>query len=187
MFFNQAIEKLGHMPNNLIEPILAQGNSFNIEVDIRKYFGVNSTGSTFANMTPRLQSTVRAAEAYVSEQKFPILQGRYAVESGLCNMFPTWPGFIRFPTRLIYRLSEQIVIPILGEATVNSTEFKQTVIMETGSIYRLNNRTESEIVAQDNFLALVFIYLDGKNIKERSREELGEMCARQRDEYLIKP
>ena len=178
MYFKDTVQELGILPPGLADTIINLGHTINIDLDIRKYFGRNTTGVAYKDMPQALKDAINDFITHISEQEYPILSNTIAVEVGVCNIVPFWPGFMEFPNRNIMRLGEQIVVVLNGEVTVNNNEFRKTTIMETGKIYRVNSRTYNEFIASDSFLSLVLMYLDKDTAKNTSTEELGRLVPR---------
>jgi hypothetical protein len=130
--------------------------------------GVNNAG-----MPGPLKAAMVPALKYIADQKFPCLTGLTAFQIGICNIKPQWPAQIQLPTKFLYSISEQIVVPLLADATVSlGNTYK---IIEAGRIYRFNNRVQSTIVQSPDFLAMVIIYLNKDLYGNLTDEELTEI------------
>ena len=184
MYFNEIVTNLSAFPQSIIDGMLAQSGSIIIEKDSRKYFGLNTTGVISANMSLRLKGAIVPALDYIKEQEYSCLKGMTAYQIGICNIQPGWPGFIQYPTKFLYTISEQIVIPLMSDATV--TLANKNRIIESGNVYRFNNRVESTIIASPDFLALVIIYLDSDVYGHVPDVMMNTLWPRQKHEVIIR-
>jgi len=183
MYFNELTTDLAALPDPLINNILAQCQTISIRYDDRFYFGVNTMGVNNAGMPGPLKAAMWPALKYIADQKFPCLTGLTAFQIGICNIKSQWPAQIQLPTKFLYSISEQIVVPLLADATVSlGNTYK---IIEAGRIYRFNNRVQSTIVQSPDFLAMVIIYLNKDLYGNLTDEELNADCARLSSEVIL--
>jgi len=176
MYFNELVTDLSVFPQHLIDNILAKCNTISISRDDRKYFGINTMGVNNAGMPRPLKGAIMPALEYINDQKFTCLTGLTAYQIGICNVRPKWPSKFQMPTKFLHAVSEQIVIPLISDATVSlSNKYK---IIEAGNGYRFNNRVESTIVTSPDFLAVVITYLNRDLYGNLTDDELNADCAR---------
>jgi hypothetical protein len=114
---------------------------------------------------------------------YPFLKNLVSYESGIVCLDGNIAE-VKMPTRYIARAGEQMIIPLSGSATVNSTEFPELFTLLPGTMYRFNNRVNSTFTASDDFLAVFVTLVDFDMKKYLLPHDWHSPYTRKKDEYL---
>lgn len=184
MFFNTISEAVGIVPQYMIADILVNNRDIVTNKDPRAVLGKENSIMGFGKMTGELQRTLTQVSAYILSQQIPEFKNMVVYESLLVEI-PTVFSKIEMPTRYLCRIGELVVVPLKGSLTMESDEFHNVkVIMTPGTMYRINNRIDSEFTASSDFLAACYNLLDFDLKRYLMPHDISSPFIRRRDEYL---
>ena len=181
MYFDALIENVAPIPRYFIDDILNLKNSIKLIQDDRHILGQGNKILRFANADATVRYMMSEMSAFVTSQQLPFLKNMVSYESGIASIDGS--ANIIMPTRYIARAGEQLIIPLLGTATVSSKEFQGSFALTTGRVYRLNNRVDSTFTASQDFLALFVSLVDFDMKKYLLAHDWHSPYTRKKDEY----
>lgn len=183
MFFKEVINKLGTVPQYMIYDIVKYKNDINCVADKRALLGIGSDVLSYVSASQDLQTSTLFLRDYISSQHFSCLKNMVPIETAIV-VLPNTIHESPKKSRYLCRVGEQIVIPLINTMSITSSEFGISETLETGSIYRLNNRISSVYVGEENFLALTFLFIDFDMKKYLLPHDLNSPFEKQKDEFL---
>lgn len=183
MFFTGIIEQLGNIPNYFVEDLLDFKKEMKFDKDNRNLLARGTTTQTFMTASPAVKMEITNIVYYILSQQYTVLKNCVPIETALIQA----PNLIMeapLTPRYICRAGEQIVLPLNGSISINSSEFKKTEVLTPGTIYRINNRVPATMVAEEHFLALTIMFLDFDLKKYLLPHDLNSPFTRQKDEFV---
>jgi hypothetical protein len=183
MFFLDISEKLAEIPQYFIEDLMQEEKNFKFTEDNRCFIGKGSYTQKYVDSTAQTKTELSNILNFLYSQQFTVLKNLVASEIAIVNT-PASPHVSPTNTRYINRIGEQIIIPINYQISITSNEFKKSTILDIGSIYRINSRTDLTFVSNANTIALSIIYIDFDLNKFLLPHDKNSVFPRRKDEYL---
>lgn len=161
MFFNKIAEQLDIIPQYFIDDLLEYKSKINFAPDNRFILGKQSMIQSFYNSDPGIKLNITAISAYIYSRQYSVLKNMVQYETSIVQ-FSQENATIEQPSRYICRMGELILVPLNGQFTIATEDFVESneFTLSTGNVYRINNRVNSSISTDIDFIGIVYSFVD---------------------------
>lgn len=183
MYFKNLTERIDSIPNYFISNILEHREKFKFNEDLRAIIGKGNKIQKFPDIDMQVLRRVNGISAFIMSQQYPILKNMVVIESMMASPADTEYADVVMPTRYLNRIGELFLIPISGKATIVSHEFSACEL-ESGGVYRINNRINSRFICSKDFISVAFNFIDFDLKNYLMPHDLNSPFIRRSDEYI---
>jgi hypothetical protein len=186
MYFKQLAEKLGDVPDYVIEYLTDYIPEIKAKAapDSRLIFGDKTKILALRDSSVELKDHIEFLQQYIMSQQFEILRNRIPYErSGIIPS--TSIDSTNLPNRYINRIGEFIVMPISGNCSIKCPEFGNVPQeMRVGELWRYNTRVPLTYEYSDDFCGIVINYVDFDLSHYLMPFDVHGLFPRRRDEWF---